>query len=196
MSKANNCSTTTTAAVSGARVVQFPEPDEHIIPVITGITLLDADAELIARRLRNKSWADRVQYFNNLVAHSIARQATMLEYARSEDDGVAFLKWGLTALMRQVSEVLDRWRESEPPNADAATLFCLSLNPRHRRAAQSWMNGDKDVAQFFDTYVQEKWLALAAFFNLCAMSDICAAAAWRAGPVACSAEFDLPGWMA
>lgn len=86
--------TSTPTASTGAATIPSPALEDDIIHVITGVTLVDADAKVIARSLQNKSWAQRAQYFNNIICHSIGRQAAMLKYARSEDDGVAFLKWG------------------------------------------------------------------------------------------------------
>lgn len=97
-------------------------------------------------------------------------------------------------MMRRIGEVLDLGAETELVDADAAVLFHLSLNPRHRRAAQSWTKGDElQTSQFFDTYVQENWVALAAFYRLSSISNPSADAAWWAGPVACTDDwFDLP----
>lgn len=190
--------TSTTAAASGDNVVQFPE---DIIPLISGITLADAHAEIIARRLRADSWADRTLFFNNIIVHSIENTLDMLKYAKSRDDGGRFLDWGLCEIMRRIGEVIDLLGEAKPADNDAAVLFLLSLNPAHRRAAHKFIVAGKRVAdrtvhddwRFVDGYMQDTWPTLSVFFRMVAVSNPEADAAWQAGARECPQDWhNLP----
>jgi hypothetical protein len=172
-------------AGNGAAIVPFPVPDDDIIPIVTGLPLVDADPKVIARRLRAKNWKDRTRFFNNVICTSIENANEMLHYARSKDDSADFLDWGLTEMMRRIGETLDLWGATEPADADAAIRLLSSLNPKHQRAGRKWANtqpGSRPPAKFFDTYVTKNWETLAIFFRICSTDMCCAGLAWRAGP--------------
>ena len=63
-----------TAGASGAsehtaEIVQLIQPDDAV-PLISGIPLIDIDSKVLARRLRAKTWEERVLVFNNAIANS------------------------------------------------------------------------------------------------------------------------------
>ena len=56
-----------------AQIIDLPRSDDDTFPVISGIPLADADPAVIARRLGDKPWEERVWFFNNIVAESLER---------------------------------------------------------------------------------------------------------------------------
>jgi hypothetical protein len=180
-------------AGTGAAIVPFPIPDDDIIPVITGVTLVDADPNVIARRLGPKNWKARTLFFHNIIAGSVDNVGKMIGAAKTQDDGAYFLDWSMCEMSRRIGEVLDLWGETEPANKDAAALFLLSLKPEHRRAACMFISSRRpkyratvrEVTEFVDGYMQKTWQNLAIFYRMTIMGNPAENAAWLAGPQEC-----------
>ena len=56
---------------SADSVIPFPTPNDDVIPLETGIPLIDADPKVIARRLADDTWETRANFFSNIITGSI-----------------------------------------------------------------------------------------------------------------------------
>ena len=170
-----------------SNVIPFPDDE---IELNTGLTLVDVDAEVVARRLRLLAWDDRARFFNNIIVESIENSTKLLGFCRTKADGRAFINWGMVEMMRKIANVLDIWDEWEVKEEAAATIFRLSLNPEHQEIADKWIRhpnpyrGRDETDKFFDTWVQTNWQALAIFYRLVGAANPCAWAALQAGRIA------------
>jgi len=175
-------------ASTGAAIVPFPIPEDDIIPLITGVSLADADAKVIARRLHRCKWKARARFFNNIIRDSIINATILAEHAPTTDAGADFLTWGMIEMMRRIGETLDLWGVAEPVDVDSAALFHLSLNPKHLRAARDWNGrqpGKPSAWQFFDDAIGQRHPTLFTFFRMVALTHSCAAIVWKVGAKEC-----------
>jgi len=188
--------TTTEAAPKAATFVAFPEPEDDIIPLITGFPLVDADAKVIARRLRRVSLEDRAQFFHNIISDTLDNCGKLQDLAPNLDAAAEFLDWALLEMQRKVAETLDLWNEPEVTSPHAAAIYELSLNVEHRRAAGTWRLSQNPawgaLEVFMDTWTQEQWPTLAIFHRLIRSQSPGSHWLWELGPIPCPTA----GWPA
>ena len=172
--------TITETAAKAANVVMLPEPEDELIR--PGITLANADAKIIARRLRSESWAGRARFFNNIIYQSLENWGQMSDYAKSKEDGAKFLMWGMVEMARRIGETLELWGKDKKMNEYAVTLQLLSLCTAHRRAANEWLE-ERNLAplDFIDAWTQKRRPNLAIFFRMQSLSFYTHQWLWDAG---------------
>jgi len=110
-------------------------PDDDIIPLDTCITLIDADAAVIARRLGDVSWADRERFFNNIICESLdnlAKVMGVLELA--PDQSREFVEAAFLGMHERIGEIVELWGAPAVTNDDMARVYALSAAPGHRVA--------------------------------------------------------------
>ena len=150
-----------------AQIIDFPPPDDDdIIPVISGNPLADADPAIIARRLGNKPWPDRLNFFNSIICDGLEIMTRMIEHAVTKDDEIEIRTWAMLKMRERIAETLDLWGDAEPSEELAALLFALSLNPAHREAARACCkkhSGAYPSVQFNVIGREFPWLC--AFYN-------------------------------
>ena len=98
----------------------------------TCILLIDMDAEVIARRLADKPWSDRVRFFNNVTTESLENLTKHLDLIGpkiGKRKVAAYIDIVLIAMHGRICEVLDIWGLEAPPDEDAAQVFALSGSP-------------------------------------------------------------------
>lgn len=61
-------------------IVDFPDPDETF-ELDTHIPIVDMAAEVIARRLKDRSWEARTRFFNNVIVSSVEAAGKMIKLA-------------------------------------------------------------------------------------------------------------------
>lgn len=170
-----------------SNVVELPtrDDDDDVILVRTGITLIDADAAVMARRLAEKSWEDRTRFFNNIICESLERMTQMSEVLEEKVDSDTFAdqrdifsEWVFLGMCGRIAETInllggigpqDEPRELEvelrPSCELAAAIFDLSLSPKHRMAARVWaMSESKGRDWYFEAVAG--YTPLIAFANL------------------------------
>ena len=189
--------TTTEAAIKAATVVAFPEPEDDLIPLITGFPLVDADAKIIARRLRRVSWEDRAQFFHNIISDSLDNWGKLQDLAPNLDAAAELLDCALLEMQRKIAETLDLWNEPEVTSPHAAAIYELSLKVEHRRAAGTWRLSQNPVwgapEVFMDTWTQEEWSTLAIFHRLIRSQAPGSTLLWKMGPTKCpTADWPAP----
>ena len=126
-----------------ADIVELPDPNE-VIPQDTLIPVLDAPAEVIARRLKDRSWEARTRFFNNIIVGSLevaGKMLPVLEPSMSMDGPMS--KDGLftgiiVATHEKVANTLDLWPAPDPMTQDAAELYLVSMSPEHRALARRY----------------------------------------------------------
>ncbi len=129
-----------------AKLIPFPkkntrteaEKDDDIVEPDTCILLLDMDPEIIARRLADKPWSDRVLFFNNVITESLDKLGKTVELFDAKPGKMKPLEYmeiATIGMHAQICDVLDIWGVDVPPDKDAAKLFALSISPEHRMAA-------------------------------------------------------------
>ena len=105
-------------------------PDDDIIEQKTFIPLIDADANVIARRLANKSWEDRERFFHNITSVSLdvtAKLAKELFLDQPDTTAIEFFSQVYVGMHQQIADVLEIWDEPMPPDPVAARLYALSI---------------------------------------------------------------------
>ncbi len=166
-------------------IVDFParSDDDDVIEERTGISLIDADAAVIARRWAEKSWEDRTRFFSNIICEST--KCWVVAVQGLEDDQETrdiFTEWVLLGMCERIAEIINLWsgigpndgpRETEAelrPSCElAAAIFNLSLSPRHRRAARLWAVSESKKPNWYYTAVSE-YEPLIVFANMIWMS--------------------------
>ncbi len=176
-----------------AQIIDLPRSDDNTFPVISGIPLADADPAVIAHRLGDKPWEERVWFFNNIVAESLERMIKISDHAMTEADGLAFLEWAILKMHERIGQVIDHWGEAKPGEDLAAAIYALSLNPQHRLAARGYFKdrGAEHASRQFHE-VAGSMEPLRVFYNLSELSRPGLSQAWRDGvPEACGALIDV-----
>ena len=133
---------TNTTEVSESNVVQFQDPDE-VIPLVSGFPLIDADAKVLARRLRKYDWENRARIFNNFVTDSLATLPKAGEIVAGDEDKEKLSAWVLAGMAERIGQCLGIWGAERPTNGPMAVLYNLSLHPLHRRAARGFFSNDE-----------------------------------------------------
>ncbi len=125
--------------VAGTEAGALPEDDDDIVEPDSYIWLVDADPEVIARRLADKPWSDRRRFFNNVIVESLENLTKHLDLIRpkiGKRKTTAYIDIVLIAMHGRICEVLNIWGLEAPPDEDAARIFALSGSPEHREAAR------------------------------------------------------------
>lgn len=137
-------------------------PDGDIIPFDTGITLIDADPVVLARRLGDDTWETRAEFFNNVIIESISNTVKISEFLKPDRDdiGAPMLSVALCGIHERVAETLALWGAEAPPDIHAACIYALSMSLEHRRKANAFFKerGGDNYA-----LIQEAWPGLAQF---------------------------------
>ena len=103
------------------------EPYEPI-PFVTGFPLVDAEPEVMARRLAPKSWEDRERFFTNILYDT-------LELAGEVGPSKVSLDALFVECHMRIAQTLDLWEVEQPPDVHAARVFALSARSEHRMAS-------------------------------------------------------------
>ncbi len=117
-----------TAPSDESNVVPFP--DDDIIPLVTGVTLIDAEAHVLARRLRPEPWEARARFFNNIIGGSLENMVKLSEVQFEEGDEARQREfWDMCMLTMHVriAETLEYWEAETPWDRHAARLPCLRM---------------------------------------------------------------------
>ncbi len=125
--------------VAGTEAGALPEDDDDIIEPDSYIWLVDADPEVIARRLADKPWSHRARFFNNIITESLDNLGKTLELLEAKGGKRAaeeYIDICLLGMHERICQVLDIWGLEAPPDKDAAQVFALSFSPEHRAAAR------------------------------------------------------------
>lgn len=137
--------------------------DDDIIPFETGIPLIDADPEVIARRLADSTWERRANFFSNIITGSITNAIEIGELYKDKDaegeGGRVELNLTLCAIHERVGEILEIWGVEDPPDVHAACIFALSMSIDHRLKARAFFGSQGPDGD--DRLMQKAWPNLA-----------------------------------
>jgi hypothetical protein len=139
----------------------LPFPDDVIEPV-SGFPLVDAEAKVLARRLRKFDWSNRARIFDNFVAGSLKTLIKCGDFVSGDDDKERLSAWCLVSMAQRIGECLDIWGTAEPTEGPMAVVYNLSLNPMHRRAAREFFKDSDGLTSGMKRHTGEdyQWLFL------------------------------------
>jgi hypothetical protein len=163
-------------------IVELLQPDDAI-PCVTGLSLVDLDPKVLARRLRHKSWHERARVMNNLAADSCEWLVKMTELVPDDTEQQQLSEWAMVEYQRAIAMVLHEFGDDAPTEPAAAVLFHLSLDPAHRIRARGWQRECYDGLPVEDLFYDESehYPVLAMLFQMITLAWPAANEAWRRG---------------
>jgi hypothetical protein len=153
---------------------------DETIPLKTGFPIFDFEPALIARRLANKTWEDRVRFFNNAIMGSLEQHLTMHDYVEGEFDRYGYLAWFHLSAMKMIGETLELWQADQPESDAECVLYALSLHPGHCASARGrWLEEQSFIFAF--NQAAHQWDGLRMLFNAIQVTLPGATRAWFEG---------------
>ncbi len=149
-----------------ATIHDLDHPDD-IIETRTGLTAIDIDPKVVARRMRRKTWKDRALFLDNVLFETLERWGEMKKYlVGGSDEEDRYSAWVWLSVMANISAIIDAFGIERPECDDSAAFFSVALSSAHTTAARQYANSqNKHPNTMFGT-VENEWLGIRVLYYL------------------------------